>query len=68
MNDPRHTDWEAIGLPDKSPFDILSRPRAQAPAEPAPKPSKPRMTNHEKTLASLREPAERRRKTQETPC
>lgn len=57
LNDPARTDWEALGLPDHSPFDILSRPRAvpnpaaHAPQKRGPKPSR---TNREKTLAALR--------------
>lgn len=45
FQDPTHTDWQALGLPDQSPFDILARPRAvpNASAKPArkrgPKPS-----------------------------
>lgn len=45
FQDPAQTDWQALGLPDASPFEILSRPRAvpNAAAKPArkrgPKPS-----------------------------
>ena len=43
--DPAYTDWQALGLPDQSPFAILSRPRAipnaaaKAPRKRGPKPS-----------------------------
>lgn len=55
------SDFEALGLPDHSPFDILSRPRAlpstsaQPPMKRGPK---HRQTTREKVLASLREPGE----------
>lgn len=51
-------DFAALGLPDHSPFAILSRPRAQSPAPVEPKPKKPRQTIQQKVLASLREPGE----------
>jgi hypothetical protein len=53
------TDWKALGLDFRSPFDILGRPRVQ-PAEPKPRRRKPRMTSRDKTLASLREKGEAR--------
>lgn len=58
MSDAFTADWQALGLPDHSPFAILARPRAQAPAPVAPKPKKHRPTRREKVLASLREPGE----------
>lgn len=54
---PAYTDFAALGLPDHSPFAILSRPRAELKETPA-KPKKIRPTQREKVLASLREPGE----------
>lgn len=54
MNEAFATDWKAIGLPDHSPFDILSRPRAQAATAQAPKKRGPKpRTTLQKTLATL---------------
>lgn len=52
LQDPAQTDWQALGLPDASPFEILSRPRAPL-AQPKPKPKKVRKSRLEQTLASL---------------
>lgn len=51
---PAYTDWQALGLPDHSPFDILSRPRA-VPNLKAKAPQKrgPRKTRLQKVLATL---------------
>lgn len=45
-------DFAALGLPDHSPFDILSRPRAPIKATPV-KVRKPNKTRLEQTLAAL---------------
>lgn len=37
MNEAFETNWQAIGLPDRSPFDILSRCRAKIKPSKAPK-------------------------------
>lgn len=57
MKDAFDTDFAALGLPDQSPFDILSRPRATLQACDAPKKRspKPKRTQREKVLASLRD-------------
>lgn len=59
MNDPLHTDWMAIGLPDRSPFDILSRPRAvpNAAVRP-PRKRSPKPSAAQRAAASLREKGE----------
>lgn len=51
------TDFDKLGLPDHSPFAILSRPRATLQACDAPKKRgpKPKRTQREKVLASLRD-------------
>lgn len=50
---PAYTDWEALGLPDHSPFAILSRPRAIPATPSAPKKRGPRKNWREKVLATL---------------
>lgn len=57
MKDAFDTDFAALGLPDHSPFAILSRPRATLQACDAPKKRgpKPKRTQREKVLASLRD-------------
>lgn len=58
MNEAFTTDWKGIGLPDRSPFDILRRPRAEPKPTQAPKKRGPKKTQREKVLASLRDPGE----------
>lgn len=54
FQDPAQTDWQAIGLPDHSPFDILSRPRAVPNSKAkAPRKRGPRKTRLQKVLATL---------------
>lgn len=54
---PAYTDWQALGLPDHSPFEILRRPRA--PIKPAPvKVKKPSRTRLQQVLAALNDPTE----------
>ena len=52
--DPFGTDFDALGLPDHSPFDILKRARAEA-AEPPVKSKKPLRSARDKVLAALRD-------------
>lgn len=47
------TDFAKLGLPDHSPFDILSRPRAEIKTR---APKKPVRTQRERVLASLSDP------------
>lgn len=57
MKDAFDTDFAALGLPDHSPFAILSRPKA-TPAmceQPKKRGPKPKRTNRDKVLASLRD-------------
>lgn len=61
MNDAFNTDWDSIGLPDQSPFDILSRPRAVPDTAKAPKKRGPKPSARERVIASLRDPEEGRR-------
>lgn len=58
MNEALQTDWQALGLPDHSPFDILSRPRAIPMTKTAPKKRGPKKNTRERTLASLRDPGD----------
>tara|TARA_B100001250_G_scaffold410687_1_gene437637 strand:- start:1101 stop:1367 length:267 start_codon:yes stop_codon:yes gene_type:complete len=53
---PANTDWQALGLPDQSPFDILSRPRAvpNAAAKP-PRKRGPKPSVAQRVIASLRD-------------
>lgn len=53
-DNPAHTDWKALGLPDKSPFDILSQPRAvpNAAAKP-PRKRGPKPSLAQRVIASL---------------
>lgn len=60
MSDSFNTDWDSIGLPDQSPFDILSRPRAVPDTARAPKKRGPKPSIRERVIASLRDPGERR--------
>lgn len=62
MTPREQTDWQALGLPDHSPFDILSRPRAVPMAVTAPKKRgpKPKRTMAERAIASLSDPGERK--------
>jgi len=55
MNEDFASDWKALGLLDKSPFDILSRPRAEIKPSMAPKKRGPKQkrTQIERVLASL---------------
>lgn len=57
MKDAFDTDFAALGLPDHSPFDILSRPKAMPAtcAQPKKRGPKPKRTTREKVLASLRD-------------
>lgn len=57
MKDAFDTDFAALGLPDHSPFAILSRPRATLQACDAPKKRgpKPKRTALQKVLGSLRD-------------
>jgi len=53
------SDFEALGLPDRSPFDILSRPRAEINTKAAPKKRGPKpRTALQKVLGSLRDPGD----------
>lgn len=56
MNESFETDWKALGLQDQSPFDILSRPRAELKPTQAPKKRGPKKTQIERVLASLNDP------------
>lgn len=59
MNEAFITDWKALGLPDHSPFDILSRPRAEINTKAAPKKRGPKpRTALQKVLGSLRDPGD----------
>lgn len=55
---PAYTDWKALGLDFKSPFDILYKPMAIPDSAVKAAPKKPRQTTREKVLASLREKGE----------
>lgn len=56
MKDAFDTDFAALGLPDRSPFDILSRPKATPAMCEPPKKLGPKPRNCiDKTLASLRD-------------
>lgn len=46
-------DFVALGLPDPSPFDILSRPRAEPKPHKPPRKRGPRKTRLQKVLATL---------------
>lgn len=51
MNESFLSDWKAIGLDFKSPFDILSKPIA----EPKPKKKRKAKTQKERVIASLQD-------------
>lgn len=53
MNEAFTSDFKALGLDFKSPFDILSKPLA---TPRPPKPKKPAKTQRERIIASLEDP------------
>lgn len=54
MTSAYETDFEALGIPDHSPFDILHRPKAEPRAtEPKKKPGRPPTSASEKTIRAL---------------
>lgn len=54
MNDHLSSNWKAMGLDFHSPFEILSRPRAEL--KERVKPKKVRKTRHQQVLAALEDP------------
>jgi hypothetical protein len=52
---PAYTDWKALGLDFNSPFDILSKPRAEPKAMQAPRKRGPKPSLAQRVIASLRD-------------